>query len=112
MKLSVVIPAHNEEACVVETIRGISTALRRESIPYEIIVVDDGSTDATAARVSPLIDSERVILVTNEGRHGFGMAVRAGIGESTGIIEPGASSRLHGIGLDGLKVAIAGAEPA
>jgi dolichol-phosphate mannosyltransferase len=84
MKLSVVIPAHNEEGCIAETVRGISAALRRECIPYEIVVVDDGSTDSTAARVLPLIDSERVVLVANEGRHGFGMAVRAGVEQSTG----------------------------
>src|SRR5579859_3503654 len=79
MKLSVIIPAHNEEGCIAETARHVLTVLRRECIAHEIIVVDDGSTDSTAARIAPLVDNEFLILVSNTGRHGFGMAVRAGL---------------------------------
>lgn len=84
MKLSVVIPAHNEEDCIVETVQRLQEVLRREQIPHEVIVVDDGSTDATAVRIAPLADNESLVLVTNAGRHGFGMAVRAGLEQSTG----------------------------
>lgn len=84
MMLSVVIPAHNEEGCIVETVQSVLDALRRESIRHEVIVVDDGSTDSTAARMAPLVRDESVILVTNNGLHGFGMAVRAGLERSTG----------------------------
>jgi len=84
MMLSVVIPAHNEEGCIVETVQRVLDALRREAIPHEVIVVDDGSTDSTASRVAPLVKHESVSLVTNAGRHGFGMAVRVGLEHSTG----------------------------
>lgn len=84
MKLSVVIPAHNEQDCIVETVQHLLKVLRRERIPHEVIVVNDGSTDATADRIAPLTNGESLILVTNSGRHGFGMAVRTGLAQATG----------------------------
>ena len=84
MKLSVIVPARNEEGCIVETVQGALAALERERIPHEIIVVDDGSTDSTVARVTTLTGDNSVVLVINKGRHGFGMAVRAGLEQSTG----------------------------
>ena len=84
MKLSVVMPARNEEGCIAETIAGVVAVLRREAIPHEIVVVDDGSTDATPALVSGLTVDHPVVLVANEGRHGFGMAVRVGLERATG----------------------------
>ncbi len=85
MKLSIVIPARNEEGSIEETLSAVVGQLSAAAIPAEIVVVDDGSTDATAARVRELAGVHPAIrLVTNEGRHGFGMAVRAGIAQSTG----------------------------
>jgi len=79
MKLSVVIPARNEEGSIAETVRLIADVLRREAIPYEIVVVDDGSTDSTADQVQHCAASNPGIkLVSNHDRHGFGMALRAG----------------------------------
>ena len=54
MKLSVVIPARNEEGAVEETLSALLRTLRAEAIPCEIIVVDDGSTDKTACVVQAL----------------------------------------------------------
>jgi dolichol-phosphate mannosyltransferase len=51
MKLSVVIPAHNEEETVAETVEGLVATLSREGIDHEVIVVDDSSMDGTAAVV-------------------------------------------------------------
>jgi dolichol-phosphate mannosyltransferase len=47
MKISVVIPAHNEEASLEPTVRALVTALQQEQIPYEILIVNDNSTDRT-----------------------------------------------------------------
>jgi dolichol-phosphate mannosyltransferase len=84
MKLSVVIPARNEEGCISRTIHAVVQALRREQIPHEVVVVDDGSTDSTAACVRALEPLGDIHLVQNEGRHGFGMAVRLGLARSSG----------------------------
>lgn len=85
MKLSVVIPARNEEDAVAETVVALLGTLRAEAIPCELLVVDDGSTDKTADVVQGLAARyPEIRLVQNMGRHGFGMAVRCGLHEATG----------------------------
>jgi len=46
--ISFVVPAHNEEACLVRTLEAIHDSARATGLPYEIIVADDASTDGTA----------------------------------------------------------------
>ena len=77
MKLSVVIPAHNEALVIEPTLRGLIAALDGEVDDYELVVVDDNSTDGTADVARAV--SERVRVVTNEPPHGFGFAVRKGL---------------------------------
>jgi dolichol-phosphate mannosyltransferase len=80
VRLSVVIPARNEAAAIGATVDAIRSRLARERIPYEIVVVDDGSTDATADAVRARAAADAAVrLVRNEGRHGFGCAVRCGL---------------------------------
>jgi polyisoprenyl-phosphate glycosyltransferase len=45
LKLSIVIPIHNEESAIEKCLRQVSSAVSQVRLPYEIIVVDDGSTD-------------------------------------------------------------------
>lgn len=85
MILSVVIPARNEAGCIESTVEAFVETLQKESIPHEIVIVDDGSSDETLALSSLLaarLPSVRPIV--NTGRHGFGMAVRRGIEASRG----------------------------
>jgi dolichol-phosphate mannosyltransferase len=85
MKLSVVIPARDEAGSITAALGTLLDTLRSASIPSEIIVVDDGSRDDTAERVRAFaLRNPEVVLVPNEGRHGFGMAVRCGLDHMTG----------------------------
>jgi dolichol-phosphate mannosyltransferase len=85
MKLSVVIPAHNEEGSIAETVQGVTAALAREEIDHEIVVVDDASTDRTAAIVAGLVEADpNVRYIRSPYRNGFGFAIRAGLEEYTG----------------------------
>ncbi len=53
MKLSVVVPAQNEEGSVGATVEGVVAVLEREGIDYEVVVVDD-SEDSTGAVVAAI----------------------------------------------------------
>jgi dolichol-phosphate mannosyltransferase len=85
VKLSLVIPARNEAAALPATLTALAERLTREAIDYEIVVVDDGSTDGTDraaaeyARTNP-----RVVVVGNAGPHGYGRAVALGLAAFTG----------------------------
>ncbi len=80
MKLSVVIPAHNEEETVGETVEGIVSTLNGEKIDHEVIVIDDSSADGTAAVVEKIASKHpQVRCLPSPYRGGFGFAVRAGL---------------------------------
>jgi len=80
VKLSVVMPAQNEEGSVGRTVEGIVTVLEREQVDYEVVVVDDGSEDATAAVVEAIgAANPRVRCHRSHYEKGFGMAIRAGL---------------------------------
>jgi len=83
--LSVVIPARDEEGCIAPTVEHLYLELGRHSVPHEIIVVDDGSTDATWRVLESLktqIPSLRP--VQNPPPHGFGRAVSCGFDHMAG----------------------------
>ena len=79
MKLSVIIPAHNEAGSIGETVDGVRAALRAAAIPYEIVVVDDGSGDGTLEIVERLSADGDVRAFRSHYARGFGHAVRAGL---------------------------------
>jgi dolichol-phosphate mannosyltransferase len=75
-----VTPARNEAGNIGPMLDALGSRLQGHGIPYEIIVVDDGSEDATAAEVSArsVVDS-RIRLLRNPGPCGFGRAIRHGL---------------------------------
>lgn len=84
-KLSVVIPAHNEAANIVETLTAICAALDAERIIFEIVVVDDHSTDTTSEAVNLFaLRWPQVRLVPNPRSNGFGNAINSGLDVFTG----------------------------
>jgi dolichol-phosphate mannosyltransferase len=85
MKLSIVIPANNEEGCIATTVRDLFLRLSDEGIEHEIIVVDDGSTDSTELILQKLaLEIPSLRLHTNRPRSGLGVAVRTGLESISG----------------------------
>jgi len=83
--LSVVIPARDEEGCIVNTVEHLHLELRLHNIPHEIIVVDDGSIDSTSALMTELGQTmPEARLVQNGPPHGFGRAIVAGLHQMNG----------------------------
>ncbi|SHJ08432.1 dolichol-phosphate mannosyltransferase [Hymenobacter daecheongensis DSM 21074] len=80
MKLSVVIPAYNEEESIGETLRTLYTKLVQEQIDHEIVVTNDNSKDNTLGQLQLLAQEIPTLsYYTNPGPNGFGYAVRYGL---------------------------------
>src|SRR5215472_2251170 len=83
--LSVVIPAHNEEGHIAETVQNLAAALRDAGIVHEILVINDNSTDGTERILATLSAvGIPVRYINNPPPHGFGFAVRRGLAEFRG----------------------------
>jgi dolichol-phosphate mannosyltransferase len=87
-KLSIVIPAYNEEKNIAKCINELQATLReKHEIPYEIIVVNDNSSDHTKAVVqSEMAMDEAVRIVNRTPPGGFGRAIRSGMEVVTGDV--------------------------
>lgn len=78
--LSILIPAHNEEGSIAETIEALEKAFETVPIQHEILVVDDHSTDNTLGVLQNLMQKYPDLrFVSNAFPNGFGYAVRFGL---------------------------------
>ena len=85
MKLSIVIPAYNEEESIVETIDQIEEAFSKVAIEHEIFIVNDNSKDNTLQVLETLAQKYPTVKYeTNLGPNGFGYAVRYGLERFSG----------------------------
>lgn len=83
--VSIIIPAKNEERNIVKTISEISEEFAREKIDFEVIVVNDHSTDNTRRVVEELGQKDkRIRVVDNEYASGIGYAIRQGFESYSG----------------------------
>jgi dolichol-phosphate mannosyltransferase len=95
---SVLVPARDEAESLPPTLREIHGEFKREGIPHEIVVVDDGSKDSTWAVLESLrAEIPTLVPVRNTGMNGFGRAVTEGFshvkGDAVVIMMADASDR-------------------
>jgi glycosyltransferase involved in cell wall biosynthesis len=87
LDLSVVVPAFNEAQRLPKTLQSIHSYLRSRSLRAEVLVIDDGSTDATAKIVEQSRSSfPEVRLLSSDRNRGKGFSVRWGMLEAGGEI--------------------------
>jgi glycosyltransferase involved in cell wall biosynthesis len=78
--VSIVLPCYNEAPNVADAVRAATGAAEAHAADFEVIVVDDGSTDGTAQIAARLADADRRIrLVVHPNNRGYGGAVRSGV---------------------------------
>ena len=96
LELSIVIPAHNEAAVIENTLLSLHSRLEKEQLAFELVVVNDNSSDGT----TELLDQLRTVYpnfrwINNDPPNGFGLAVRCGleaaVGEYVAIVMADAS---------------------
>jgi len=81
--ISVIIPALNESNTIIATVNKIAGFFTLHNLSYEIIVVDDGSTDGTGDILRG-IENPQVCVITHEKNQGKGAAVRSGMLNASG----------------------------
>jgi len=80
LKLSVIMPAHNEAGLIRATVQGMHAALDGAGIPHELVVVDDASADGTGELLDVLAERLPVLRVVHRRPPpGVGRAVRSGL---------------------------------
>lgn len=77
--LSVIIPAYNEEKTMEQTVQSLKKELNRLNLNYEIIVVNDGSTDKTKEILEKI---KGIKLINHSENQGYGAALKTGIKNS------------------------------
>lgn len=80
--ISIVIPAYNEQDSISLTIDDVNRVLRARGISYEIIVVDDGSSDNTAV----FAQQKQVKVIKHQANLGYGASLKDGINSAAGDI--------------------------
>ncbi|MCG3204665.1 MAG: Dodecaprenyl-phosphate galacturonate synthase [Elusimicrobia bacterium] len=80
--LSVILPAYNEEDCILSTIDEVESTLTKAKIPFEILIIDDGSKDSTVN----LAKTRNVRIIQHRRNLGVGAARKTGILNSKGKV--------------------------
>lgn len=87
LRYSILIPAYNEAENILPTLEALARRLRAEDIPFELLVVNDNSTDATPAVVEQKREAiPEIHLVHNTPPGGLGRAIRCGLTQFDGDV--------------------------
>ena len=79
MHLSIIVPAYNEEKTLYNNILAFSNYLKKQNYEYEIIVVNDGSTDKTREQIKRIQSEIPLRFIDNKKNKGKGSVVRQGL---------------------------------
>jgi dolichyl-phosphate beta-glucosyltransferase len=82
--LSIIIPAYNEEMRLTETLEKTAAFLQTQPYTYEVLVIENGSTDRTLEIAQSFAERYPFIKAIHEDGRGKGLAVRRGMLEATG----------------------------
>jgi glycosyltransferase involved in cell wall biosynthesis len=85
-RFSVVLPAHNEEAILAITVTEVTDGLRARGLDFEVLVVENGSTDRTASLADELAASHPEVRSLQHPVPDYGLALRRGLLEAQGDI--------------------------
>ena len=80
MHISIIIPVYNEEKCIASVLREIEDVMDRSKLSYEIIVVNDGSTDKTLQVLKS--SGSNIKVVNHRVNRGYGASLKTGIGNA------------------------------
>ena len=81
-KVIVSLPAYNEEVALPELLERIGEAFADNNIPYEVVIVDDGSSDDTANIAAQMSFQMPIHLIQHEQNQGLGVTLRDGLREA------------------------------
>ena len=84
MKVSIIVPCLNEEGNIGELCSRINATFKRISIDYELILIDDGSTDSTWNKILKEVQDKSVVALKNDKNLGIFESWKKGMNLSTG----------------------------
>ncbi|MEN9615904.1 MAG: hypothetical protein RL022_1326, partial [Chloroflexota bacterium] len=83
--LTVGMPAYNEASQIASSVRAVRDALDTVGVPWELVVVDDGSSDGTEAELRATVaGDDRIRVIRLPQNRGVGFAIATAIGSAGG----------------------------
>jgi glycosyltransferase involved in cell wall biosynthesis len=80
--VSIIVPCYNEVDCIAATVRKLSDTMLALHRPYELIVVDDGSNDATPHELASCAYERHLRVLRNERNRGYGFSLKRAVADA------------------------------
>lgn len=84
LELSIVLPAHNEEELLAETVDNLTSGLRARGASFELILVENGSSDRTSEIAAALGDRYPELFIVHRDKADYGEALATGLERASG----------------------------
>jgi glycosyltransferase involved in cell wall biosynthesis len=86
VKISAVMPSHNEESLLRDSVEAVVRGLRARGEPFEVVIVENGSTDRTLQLAHELASAHEEVHVLSLDVADYGAALRAGLLDASGDV--------------------------